>query len=249
MFTDTHCHLYKEYYENLEEILNHAYETKVNRFIVAGCDSSSNKEVFNLVQEYKNIYGCVGIHPEETLTYKINDLEELEQELKSDKIVAIGEIGLDYHYDKENKELQKKLFIKQLEIAKKYKKPVVIHSRDATQDTIDILRKYPMVRGVIHSFSGSLEVAKIYINMGYKLGINGVVTFKNSHLKELLPDIKDNIVLETDSPYLTPHPYRGTPNEPKYIFNIASFVSDYLNISLEELARITNKNIMSIFDI
>ena len=100
MFTDTHCHLYKEYYENLEEILNHAYETKVNRFIVAGCDSSSNKEVFNLVQEYKNIYGCVGIHPEETLTYKINDLEEMEQELKSDKIVAIGEIGLDYHYDK-----------------------------------------------------------------------------------------------------------------------------------------------------
>ena len=115
--------------------------------------------------------------------------------------------------------------------------------------TNNILRKYPMVRGVIHSFSGSLEVAKIYIKMGYKLGINGVVTFKNSHLKELLLDIKDNIVLETDSPYLTPHPYRGTLNEPKYIFNIASFVSDYLDISLEELARITNKNIMSIFDI
>ena len=249
MFTDTHCHLYKEYYENLEEILQPAYENKVNRFIVAGCDGASNKEVFNLVQGYKDIYGCVGIHPEEVLTYKANDLEEMEKALDSDRILAIGEIGLDYHYGKENKDLQKELFIKQLEIAKKYKKPVVIHSRDATQDTIDILKKYPMVKGVIHSFSGSLEVAKIYINMGYKLGVNGVVTFKNSHLKELLPEIKNNIVLETDSPYLTPHPYRGTPNEPKYILNIASFVSDYLGISLEDLARITNKNIMSIFDI
>ena len=250
MFTDTHCHLYKEYYENLEEILNHAYETKVNRFIVAGCDSSSNKEVFNLVQEYKNIYGCVGIHPEETLTYKINDLEELEQELKSDKIVAIGEIGLDYHYDKENKELQKKLFIKQLEIAKKYMKPVVIHSRDATQDTINILKEFPNVIGDIHCFSGSPETAKVYISMGYKIGIGGVVTFKNSNLYKVVDAIGiKNILLETDSPYLTPVPYRGQKNSSKYIPLIAEKVAEILNLSIENVSENTLSSTYNLFDL
>ena len=134
-------------------------------------------------------------------------------------------------------------------MALKYNVPVVIHSRDATEDTIAILKEYPLVKGVIHSFSGSLETARIYMKMGYKLGINGVVTFKNSHLKDLLPEILHAIVLETDSPYLTPHPYRGIKNSPKYIKTIALFISEYLDISLNDLAEITNRNIHVVFDI
>mgnify|MGYP002770152874 FL=1 len=249
MFTDTHCHLYKEYYEDISKILLNAQEASITRFIVAGCDNKSNKEVLELTKKYPSIYGALGIHPENVQDFKSEDLTFLEKALQNKKVIAIGEIGLDYHYGKEDKESQKKLFESQLCLAEKYHLPVVIHSRDATQDTVDILKKYPLVKGVIHSFSGSLEVAKIYIKMGYKLGINGVVTFKNSHLKELLPYIKNDIILETDSPYLTPHPYRGTRNEPKYVKNIAEFVSEYLNVSIEELSEITNKNILSLFDI
>ena len=249
MFTDTHCHLYKEYYEDISLVINDATEEGVTRFFVAGCDHKSNLEVLKLVQSATNVYGCLGIHPEVVDSYTLNDLAFLEKNLNEEKIIAIGEIGLDYHYSKYNKEAQKELFIKQLELAQKYHKPVVIHSRDATEDTIAILKKYPMVKGVIHSFSGSLETAKIYLKMGYKLGINGVVTFKNSHLKELLPEIIHDIILETDSPYLTPHPFRGEKNSPKNIIIIARFICDYLNISLEELSKITNENIRALFDI
>ena len=217
MFTDTHCHLYKEYYDNLEEILNTAKENQINRYIVAGCDDISNKEVIELVNKYDNVYGNIGIHPENVDEYKDSDIEFIKDNLDNNKIIGIGEIGLDYHYTKENKVKQIKLFEKQLQIAQDLDIPVVIHSREATQDTIDILKKYN-VKGVIHSFSGSLEVAKIYIKMGFVLGINGVITFKNSNLKEVVKEIGlENIILETDSPYLTPHPYRGKQNSPKYI--------------------------------
>jgi len=249
MFTDTHCHLYKEYYDNLEEILNTAKENQINRYIVAGCDDISNKEVIELVNKYDNVYGNIGIHPENVDEYKDSDIEYIKNNLNNKKIIGIGEIGLDYHYTKENKENQIKLFETQLQIAQDLDIPVVIHSREATQDTIDTLKKYK-VKGVIHSFSGSLEVAKIYIKMGFVLGINGVITFKNSNLKEVVKEIGlKNIILETDSPYLTPHPYRGKQNSPKYILEIANFVAELYDISLEELSKITNHNIKRIFDI
>ena len=249
MFTDTHCHLYKEYYDNLEEILNAAKENQINRYIVAGCDSVSNKEVIELVNNYDNIYGNLGIHPENVDEYKESDIEFIKDNLDNKKIIGIGEIGLDYHYTKENKVNQIKLFEKQLQIAQDLDIPVVIHSREATQDTIDTLKKYK-VKGVIHSFSGSLEVAKIYIKMGFVLGINGVITFKNSNLKEVVKEVGlKNIILETDSPYLTPHPYRGKQNSPKYILEIAEFVAELYDVSLKELSKITNDNIKCIFDI
>ena len=249
MFTDTHCHLYKEYYENIDEILKNAHENKVNRMINNGCDSKSNKEVLNLIAKYKNIYGAIGIHPESVDTYKEEDLKEIEKNLDNKKVIAIGEIGLDYHYTKENKEKQKNLFEQQLSIALKHNLPVIIHSREATEDTINTLKKYK-TRGVIHSFSGSKETAQIYIKMGYLLGINGVITFKNSKLKEVIKEIPlENIILETDSPYLTPEPFRGKRNEPARILDIARFICDLKNISLEELSKITNDNIKRIFDI
>lgn len=249
MFTDTHCHLFHEYYTDFDMLISDATDLKVTRFFLAGTNTVTNSEVVSLVSLYPSFYGCVGIHPEDVDNYVLEDLKKLESYLSNDKIIAIGEIGLDYHYTKENKEAQKYLFETQLKLADKYSLPVVIHSRESTEDTISILKKFPNVKGVIHSFSGSLETAKIYISMGYKLGINGVVTFKNSHLKEILPNILNSIVLETDSPYLTPHPFRGTTNEPKNISLIAHFIADYTSISLEELANLTNENIKEIFDI
>lgn len=249
MFTDTHCHIFTEYYTNINEIINNAKNFSVNRIINNGCDTKSNSEVISLIEKYPNMYGAIGIHPEFVEQYTKGDLKYLEDNLNNPKIVAIGEIGLDYHYSKENKEQQLSLFEYQLKLAEKYHKPVIIHSRDATVDTINTLKKFK-VTGVIHSFSGSLETANIYIKMGFLLGLNGVITFKNSKLKEVIEkvDLK-NITLETDSPYLTPEPYRGTTNEPARIINIAKFISDLKNISLEELAILTNENIARTFDI
>ena len=249
MFTDTHCHIYKEYYENIEEVLKNAKKSNVNRMINNGCDKKSNEEVLELTKNYENIYGAIGIHPENIEEYKEEDLKWIEENLKQPKIIAIGEIGLDYHYTKENKTEQIKLLERQLKIAEQYHLPVIIHSREATEDTINTLKKYK-VTGVIHSFSGSLETAKIYIKMGYLLGINGVITFKNSKLKDVIKEIPlESIVLETDSPYLTPEPFRGKKNEPARIKEIAEFICDLKGISLEDLATITNHNIKRIFDI
>lgn len=249
MFTDTHCHIYKEYYENIEEILEHAKENKINRMINNGCDTASNKEVLHLIEIYPNMYGAIGIHPEKVDSYQKEDINFIKENLVNNKIIAIGEIGLDYHYTKENKEEQKKLLEDQLLLAQEYNIPVIIHSREATEDTINTLKKYK-IKGVIHSFSGSLETAQIYIKMGFLLGINGVITFKNSKLKEVIKEIPlENIVLETDSPYLTPEPFRGTRNEPARVLEIAKFISELKDISLNDLARITNDNIKRIFDI
>ena len=198
-----------------------------------------------MIKKYNNVFGCIGLHPENVNEeFDFNIFDNLPK-----KIIAIGEIGLDYYYTKDNKDDQIKLLRKQLKIAEDLNLPVVIHSREATQDTIDVLKDYK-VKGIIHSFSGSYETAQIYIKMGYKLGINGVITYKNANLKDVFKRISlDNIVLETDSPYLTPVPYRGQTNEPSHIYDIAKFVSELYGISLDELAEITNKNIRDIFDI
>lgn len=249
MFTDTHCHIYSEYYDNIDSIIKESQLNNVNRFINNGCDRESNIEVIDLVNKYPNMYGALGIHPENVDTYNVDDIKYIIDNLSNNKILAIGEIGLDYHYTKDNKQSQIKLFESQLKIAESENIPVIIHSRDATMDTINILKKYK-VKGVIHSFSGSLEIAKEYIKMGYLLGINGVITFKNAKLKEVIKEIPlDYIVLETDSPYLTPVPYRGRQNNPSHIYDIAKFVADLKNVSIIELSNITNQNIMRVFNI
>ena len=249
MFTDTHCHIYKEYYESIDNVLENAKDVGINRVINNGCDNKSNKEVLELIDKYPNMYGAIGIHPENVETYTEDDIKYIEDNLKKPKIVAIGEIGLDYHYTKDNKEKQINLFERQLKIAEKYHIPVIIHSREATEDTINCLKKYN-ITGVIHSFSGSLETAKIYIKMGFILGINGVITFKNSKLKEVIKEIDlENIIFETDSPYLTPEPFRGQKNEPARIINIAEFICNLKNIDKSQASIITNENIKRIFDI
>lgn len=245
MFCDTHCHVLSEYYDDIDEILKNAKEAGVSRVINAAYNLESCKEVMALVKKYPEMYGVVGLHPEnieENFDYTIFD--NLDK-----KIVGIGEIGLDYHYTKDNKDKQIEVFERQLDIAEKLNLPVVIHSREAAEDTLEILKRHHNF-GVIHSYSGSLEMAREYIKLGFVLGINGVVTFKNCNLKDTLKNIDMNsIVLETDSPYLTPVPFRGTQNNPGKMMNTARFVADIYGVSLSELAEITNQNIKRIFDI
>lgn len=249
MFTDTHCHLYKEYYEDLDRLIDKIKRSKINRVINNGCDDKSNKEVLESISKYSMMYGALGIHPESAETYKQEDLDFIKEHICDDKVVAIGEIGLDYYWTKENRIRQIELFESQLKLAEEMNKPVIIHSRDATLDTIEILKKYK-VRGVIHSFSGSYETACIYIKMGFLLGINGVVTFKNCNLKDVIEKLDlSNIVLETDSPYLTPVPYRGQQNDSTHVEDIAKFICDLKGCSMEDLALVTNDNVKRVFDI
>ena len=249
MFTDTHCHILDEYYDNIDEIFVMMKDSKIYRVINNGIDDKSNKEVLEKIKHYDWMYGAIGIHPENVDNYKEEDLEYVIAHINDNKVVAIGEIGLDYHYSKENKEKQIELFEKQLELAERYNVPVIVHSREATLDTIECLKKY-RVRGVIHSFSGSYETAIIYIKMGFLLGINGVVTFKNCNSIDMIKKIGiKHIILETDSPYLTPVPYRGKKNYPSHVIDIVNFLVEKLNISEEEIASITENNIKEIFDI
>lgn len=248
MFIDSHCHLEKEYYPDIDKVISASKNLSVNLFITAGTNALTNKEAIDCAHKHNEVFACVGIHPEFQDNYTDEDIEKLKEYIKDDKVIAIGEIGLDYHYEGFDKDKQITLLEKQLKLAEEYRLPVVIHSRDATEDTITTLKKYK-VKGVIHSFSGSKETAQIYIKMGYKLGINGVVTFKNAHIKEVIKDLGlENFILETDSPYLTPVPFRGSQNIPGNIKYIVDFLSEYLGISPWQIAKITRENTYIIFD-
>jgi len=249
MLTDSHCHLVKSLYENLDEVILAAKEKGITRFFNIGCNHEENREIISLIDKYSEMYGIIGIQPSDVTKAEKSHLEFIEQSLNKPKIIAIGEIGLEYHYGKDTKEEQKIWFEKQLQIAEKNNIPVVIHSRDAAEDTLDILKKYK-VKGIVHSFTDSYEIAQEYIKLGFVLGINGVITFKNSNLKEVIKKVPlEYIVLETDCPYLTPDPFRGKKNEPKHIFEIANFISKLKGISLEKLTEKTNENLARIFDI
>ena len=246
MLIDTHCHLSYEDYENLDEVIKN-----MNGIMIAsGCDDKTNKEVLELTQKYPNVYGTLGIHPSEIDSINHASFEIIEKNINNPKIVAIGEIGLDYYWVKDNKEKQKEIFIKQLDLAQKYNKPVVIHTRDSVQDTYDILKKYKL-KGTIHCFSSSLEMAKEFIKIGYKIGVGGVITFKNSVksqeiVKEL--DLKD-ILIETDSPYLTPEPYRSKRNKPEFVYYVAQKISELKKIKIEDVITITGNNAIEQFDL
>lgn len=249
MFIDSHAHLLNEFYDNVDDVIENAIKNGIKKIINCADNIETSKEVLELAEKYKNIYSAIGIHPENAKE-DINKLDILELLIKKNKAIAIGEIGLDYYYGKETKNEQLEVFNKQLKLAEKYNMPVIIHSREATKDTLDTLKKYK-VKGIIHCFSGSIETAKEYIKMGYKLGINGIVTFKNSkNIKEVVKTIGiKHFVLETDCPFLTPEPFRKYKNEPKYILEIAKYLSIFLDIDLKQIKKITTKNVTSIFDI
>ena len=246
---DTHCHM--SLTDDIDGLIMDAEKNNVKKFIISGCDKRSIRDGLEIIYRYPEIFMTVGFHPDEADELTDKDIDDLEVLIKTNKkIVGIGEIGLDYYHNDMNKEKQREVFIKQLELAKKYDLPVVIHSRESIQEIYDILKEHPGIRGVIHCFSGSLEMAKLFIDLGFYLGIGGVITFKNSKLKEVVEELDlSHIVLETDSPYLAPEPYRGKTNYPQNIKIVAQFIRKLKEISLEEVTEITTSNVNKIYNL
>ena len=247
---DTHIHLNdNKYNENLDQIIKDAINNGIKKMIVIGYDFLSSKKAVEIAEKYNNIYAMVGLHPSEVDKEQDKDLNWLKEFLKNKKVIGIGEIGLDLYWTKEYKELQIEFFEKQLKMSLEYNVPVNIHSRDAIELTYQILSK-DNYRGIIHCFSGSLEMAKKFIEKGYLLGIGGVVTFKNTNLKEVVRNIPvEYIVTETDGPYLAPTPYRGKINKPEYIKLICEEICNIKNISLECLEKQIDENVFNLFGI
>lgn len=244
---DTHAHILSEFYDDIDELIEEIKSKDIIKVINCADSIETSKEVLNIYNKYEGyLLPAVGIHPE---NIDNSNLETIENIIKEHKVFAIGEIGLDYHYNDENKDEQKEYFIKQLDLALKYDLPVIIHIREAMQECFDIL-KTRKNKGIIHCFSGSVEMAREYIKLGYKLGIGGVLTFKNSKLYEVIEkiDLKD-IVLETDSPFLSPEPFRGKKNKPCNVLYVAKRIAEIKNISLEEVINTTTATAKQIFDI
>ena len=246
---DTHCHIFSEYYDNIPELLKSVKESGVDKIIVNGCDMKSNLEVLELVKKYDMVYGAIGFHPTEEIDNLDEAMDFLNQHVNDDKIVAIGEIGLDYHYDDYDKNFQKELFKRQLDIASTNNKPVIIHTRDAIKDTYDILSMFHL-KGSIHAYSGSLDMAKLFIKLGYYIGIGGVLTFKNAkNIVDVIKNIDlEYILLETDSPYLSPEPFRGKLNSPSNIPIIVNKICEFKEIDFSFVSKVTTDNANRLFD-
>ena len=240
---DTHFHL--DLSEDIDKILKEAKENDVKNFIISGCDLKGIEEGIEIINKYEDIYLTIGIHPDEIKDFNETTISYLEELIKNNKkIIGIGEIGLDYYHNKENKEEQKRMFKLQLDLAQKLNLPVVIHSRDAFKDTYDILKEYKL-KGTIHCFTGTLECAKMYISLGYLLGIGGVSTYKNTNLTSVLEEIDiENIVFETDSPYLTPEPIRTEINGPKNISIICDNLCKIKKMNRKDVIKITTNNVI-----
>lgn len=247
---DTHVHLNDDAYkENLFEIIEAANNNDVNKMIVIGCDYKSSLKAIEIAQKYENVYAMVGLHPSDVDKEIDKDLNWLKQLLKEDKVIGIGEIGIDLYWTKENKDLQIEFFEKQLKLSLEYNLPVSIHSRDAIELTYQILSKNNY-KGVIHCFSGSLEMANKFIKLGYLIGIGGVVTFKNTNLKEVVKNIPmESIITETDGPYLAPTPFRGKMNKPEYIKLIVEEIALLKSLSCKEVEQQVDENVKKLFNI
>ena len=246
---DSHLHFEEEDFPHISEIISRAQSKNVNYFILAATSKEDLALTMKIANEYSHVFAVLGFHPEFASSITYDDLAYLETFLNNPKVVGIGEIGLDYHYDKDSKtkERQQWLFKKQLDLACRYNLPIVVHSRDATKDTYDILKEYNL-KGSIHCFSGSLETALEFIKLGYYLGIGGVLTYKNSNLPEVVKKLPlTSLILETDSPYLSP--VRGKRNEPSYVFLVASFLADLLHVPIEKIEEVTYQNTVALFDL
>lgn len=253
-YIDTHVHLNDDkILLHLDEVINDALNNNVKKMFVVGWDLESSKKAIELSHKYDFCYAIIGFHPCNIKGYTDFHYNWLDEHLNDEKVVAVGEIGFDFYWDSTTKEEQVVAFIKQLDLAIKHNLPVSIHSRDAHQPTFDILKKYSdkLCGGVLHAYSGSVEMAKEYVKLGFLLGMGGPLTFKNAKSnKEVVKAIDlDYFVTETDSPYLTPHPYRGTENGPKYIPLIVDEIASLKEISKEEVMEKVIKNTYKMFGV
>lgn len=254
MFIDTHAHLFYPNFEGeLDEVITRAKESGVDYILVPATDLKTAEEVVNLTQKYEMIYGAVGVHPHDTKDWDSSFITKIEELTKNDKIVAIGEIGLDYYYDFSPKEKQIDAFKSQIELALKLDLPVIIHNRDSDKDMMEIIRSYcgAGLKAQFHCFNGSLDDAMELVGMNYMVSFTGNITFKKAdNLRKILQHIPpENLLLETDSPFMTPVPFRGKRNEPSYVKFVAQQIAELHNLRVEDVARITSFNAFKIFGI
>lgn len=254
MIFESHAHYDDDAFDDdREELLSSLQENGIEYVINVGASLKSTRTTVELTKRYPFVYGAAGVHPSETAELTEDNFKWLEEQCKLSKIIAVGEIGLDYYWEEPGHEIQKYWFERQLELARSIQKPVIIHSRDAAKDTYDIMcaHRAEEIGGVVHCFSYSAEMAQEYVKMGFYIGIGGVVTFKNGKkMKEVVETVPLNrILLETDSPYLAPEPNRGKRNSSLNIPYIAKQIAAIKDISYEEVVEITNKNARSIFKI
>ena len=253
-FIDTHTHLFASEFDNdIDIVIKNALDNGISKMLLPNIDSTTTKKMLQLCDNYpNNCYPMVGLHP---CSIKKDNLEKeishVEQMLSQNKFIAVGEIGLDLYWDKSNLDLQKIAFESQIELAKKYQLPIVIHVRDSFDEAIEIVERLNdyNLSGVFHCFTGNLEEARRIINLNnFYLGIGGVVTFKNGGINKIINQVSlDRIILETDSPYLSPTPFRGTRNESKYLLNIAHKMAELYNVDLKDIAEKTTKNAIDLF--
>lgn len=249
---DTHAHLdFEDLRENLDEIIGDALDIGVEKIIIPGVTIKDTPKIIEIIDKYDNIYGAVSVHPTEVKNWKDGDYEILKNYAQHEKIVAIGETGLDYYWDKTYINEQKHVFRQHIKLAGEMKLPLIVHNRDAHADTLEILAKFSEVKGVMHCFSGSAEFALECIKIGYYIALGGPVTFKNAKKpKEVAEKVPlEWLLIETDSPFLAPHPFRGKQNDPSKIKFIAKAIAEIKDISLEEVANATSQNAEKLFKI
>ncbi len=250
MLIDSHCHILKNEYSNPDKVIKESFKSGVDKLIINGYDLESSIEAVALANKYENVYAAVGIGPENIDDLKESFIDKINELSKLKKVVAVGEIGLDYYWTKDNKDKQIYVFKNMLKIAKENKLPVIVHCRKAFLDTYNLLKEYN-IKGILHCYSGSIEMAHKFIKLGFLLGIGGVITFKNA--KELTGVVKEidlsNFSLETDSPYLSPEPYRGKTNSPSNINLVAKKIAQIKQIKEDEVIDITGNNVSSKFDL
>ncbi|MGG0412454.1 TatD family hydrolase [Peribacillus simplex] len=254
MLFDTHVHVNAEQFnEDLEDVMERAKEAGVNNMVVVGFDRPTIKRAMELIEAYDFMYAAVGWHPVDAIDMTEEDLQWIEELSNHPKVVAIGEMGLDYHWDKSPKDVQMEVFRKQIRLAKKVGLPIIIHNREATADIVNILKEEEasMVGGIMHCFSGSAETALECINMNFYISLGGPVTFKNAKKpKEVAAAVPlDRLLIETDCPYLAPHPYRGKRNEPSYVKLVAEQIAEIKQLTIEEVSQATTENAKKLFGI
>ncbi|CAH0193164.1 putative metal-dependent hydrolase YcfH [Peribacillus simplex] len=254
MVFDTHVHVNAEQFnEDLEDVIERAKEAGVNNMVVVGFDRPTIIRAMELIEAYDFMYAAVGWHPVDAIDMTEEDLQWIEELSNHPKVVAIGEMGLDYHWDKSPKEVQMEVFRKQIRLAKKVGLPIIIHNREATADIVHILKEEEASRvgGIMHCFSGSAETALECINMNFYISLGGPVTFKNAKKpKEVAAAVPlDRLLIETDCPYLAPHPYRGKRNEPSYVKLVAEQIAEIKQLTIEEVSQATTENAKKLFGI
>ena len=251
MIVDTHCHLYfEELNKDLDGVISRANDLGVNTFICIGTNLNDSYESLSLAQKYKSIYATAGIHPHDAQDVTGDYLKELYKLLDNEKIVAVGEMGLDYFKNISNPETQKIVFKDQLKLAEETNKPIVFHNREADEDIINILSDFPKVRGVSHCFSSSYETAIKLIEMGFYISFSGNLTFKNSHLPKIAKKLPlDRLLVETDSPFLSPVPFRGKTNEPSRARYVAEKLAEIFDSNIDQIASITTANAKKLFNL